>query len=59
MADDLIARLGELLKKRPWYELPRLMADSRLVELPLRADPRLATFLFSGEAPTRVLGARV
>ncbi len=33
MADDLIAKLGELLKKRPWYELPRLLADVRLVEI--------------------------
>ena len=23
MADDLIAKLGELLKKKPWYQLPR------------------------------------
>ena len=26
MADDLTAKLGELLKKKPWYELPRLLA---------------------------------
>jgi hypothetical protein len=33
MADDLISKLGDLLKKRPWYELPRLLADSRLVQM--------------------------
>ncbi len=30
MADDLIGKLGELLKKKPWYQLPRLLADGRL-----------------------------
>ena len=33
MADDLTAKLGELLKKKPWYELPRLLADLRLYDI--------------------------
>jgi len=33
MADELADRLGDLLKRRPWYELPRLLADARLVEM--------------------------
>jgi hypothetical protein len=33
MADDLIAKLGVLLNKKPWYELPRLLADVRLYEI--------------------------
>ena len=33
MADDLTARLGDLLKKKPWYELPRLLADVRLYQI--------------------------
>jgi Animal haem peroxidase len=33
MADDLTAKLGELLKKKPWYELPRLLADVRLYDI--------------------------
>ena len=33
MADDLITKLGELLKRKPWYELPRLLADVRLYDI--------------------------
>ena len=33
MADDLFDKLGDLLKKKPWYELPRLLADGRLVQM--------------------------
>ena len=33
MADDLIGKLGNLVKKRPWYELPRLLAEGQLVEI--------------------------
>ena len=31
--DDLLGRLGTLLNRRPWYELPRLLAEGRLVEM--------------------------
>jgi hypothetical protein len=30
---DLLSRLGDLLNRRPWYELPRLLAEGRLVEI--------------------------
>ena len=33
MADDLLGRIGNLLNKRPWYKLPRLLAMGRLVEI--------------------------
>ena len=33
MADDFFDKLGDLLKKKPWYELPRLLADGRLVQM--------------------------
>src|SRR5687767_10519314 len=33
MADELFDKLGDLLKKKPWYELPRLLADGRLVAM--------------------------
>jgi hypothetical protein len=33
MADGLLGRIGDLLKRRPWYELPRLLAMGRLVEV--------------------------
>ena len=33
MPEDLSARLGSLLKDRPWYKLPRLLAMARLVEI--------------------------
>jgi hypothetical protein len=33
MADEFIDKLGDLLKKKPWYELPRLLADGRLVQM--------------------------
>ena len=34
MADDLLGRdCGDLLNRRPWYELPRLLAMGRLVEM--------------------------
>ena len=33
MADEFFDKLGDLLKKKPWYELPRLLADGRLVEM--------------------------
>jgi hypothetical protein len=36
MADDLADKIGDLLKKKPWYELPRLLADGRLVEMRTR-----------------------
>ena len=43
MADDLIGKLGDLFKKKPWYQLPYLLAAGRLVEIRdelrgLRAD---------------------
>jgi hypothetical protein len=31
MSDDLIKKLDDLVKKRPWYELPRLLAEGQLV----------------------------
>jgi hypothetical protein len=33
MADDLIGKLGDLFKKKPWYQLPYLLAAGRLVEI--------------------------
>ncbi len=33
MADDLLGRIGDLLRRRPWYELPRLLAMPRLIEM--------------------------
>ena len=33
MADEFFDKLGDLLKKKPWYELPRLLADGRLVQM--------------------------
>ena len=33
MADDLLGRIGNLLNRRPWYELPRLLAAGRLMEM--------------------------
>jgi hypothetical protein len=33
MADDMLSKLGELLKKKPWYQLPRLLADGQLVQM--------------------------
>lgn len=33
MPDDLIGKVGGLLKRKPWYELPRLLAMPRLVEM--------------------------
>lgn len=33
MGDDLLGRIGELLNRRPWHELPRLLAMGRLLEI--------------------------
>ena len=33
MADELTEKLGKLLQEKPWYQLPRLLADARLVEM--------------------------
>jgi hypothetical protein len=33
MSDDLIKKLDDLVKKRPWYELPRLLAEGQLVQI--------------------------
>jgi len=33
MSDDLTARVADLLKRREWYELPRLFALGRLIEI--------------------------
>lgn len=33
MSDQLIERLGELFKNRPWHKLPRLLAMGKLVEI--------------------------
>ena len=33
MAEDLLGRIGRLLNRRPWYELPRFLAMGRLVEI--------------------------
>jgi hypothetical protein len=30
---DLLSRLGDILNRRPWYQLPRLLAEGRLVEI--------------------------
>jgi hypothetical protein len=54
MADDLTAKLGELLKKKPWYELPRLPADLRLYDI--RNELR-AKNLHDTQHPRPALGA--
>jgi hypothetical protein len=33
MGDDLLGRIGGLLKKRPWYKLPRLFAVGELIKI--------------------------
>ena len=33
MSDDLIEKLGELIRNRPWYKLPRLLAMRRLIDI--------------------------
>ncbi|HUE88362.1 MAG TPA: peroxidase family protein [Vicinamibacterales bacterium] len=33
MADNLLDRIGTLLRRRPWYELPRFLAMPRLIEM--------------------------
>jgi hypothetical protein len=33
MPDSLLSRIGGLLQRRPWYELPRLLAMPRLFEI--------------------------
>jgi hypothetical protein len=33
MSDDLLGKIGELLNRRPWYQLPRLLAMGRLLEI--------------------------
>jgi hypothetical protein len=33
MPGDLTSRIGDLLRKRPWYKLPRLLAMGRLIEM--------------------------
>jgi len=33
MPDDLIERISDLVKRRPWYKLPRLLAMRRLVDI--------------------------
>ena len=33
MTDSLLSNLGQLLHRRPWYELPKLLAMPRLVEI--------------------------
>ena len=33
MSDDLTQRLGDLLKNRPWYKLPRLLAMGKLIQM--------------------------
>ena len=33
MADNLLGRIGDLLQRRQWYELPRLLAMPRLIEM--------------------------
>jgi hypothetical protein len=33
MADSLLDRVGALLRRRPWYELPRILAMPRLIEM--------------------------
>jgi len=33
MADRLLDRITGLLKKKPWYEMPRLLASVRLSEI--------------------------
>jgi Animal haem peroxidase len=48
MSDDLIEKLGELIRNRPWYKLPRLLAMRRLIDI--RNDLR-AQNLHDTEAP--------
>ena len=33
MPDNLLGRIGDLLQRRPWYELPRLLSMPRLIEM--------------------------
>ena len=33
MADDLLARIGTVFARRPWFQLPRLFAMLRLIEI--------------------------
>jgi len=33
MADDLIGKIGDLLKKKPWYQLPLFIGGSQLVAM--------------------------
>jgi hypothetical protein len=33
MADDLLGKIGDLLHRRQWYELPRLLAMGKLVQI--------------------------
>ena len=33
MADDLLGRIGTVIARRPWYQLPRLFAMLRLIEI--------------------------
>jgi Animal haem peroxidase len=33
MPDNLLGRIGDLLRRKPWYELPRLLAMPRLIEM--------------------------
>jgi hypothetical protein len=49
--DDLAGRINNLLNKRPWYELPRLLAEGRLVEI--RNELRLKN-LYDTEEPADV-----
>ena len=33
MSDKVLGRLGDLVRRRPWYRLPRLLAMPQLVEI--------------------------
>lgn len=53
MSDDLLGRIGSLLGRKPWYELPRLLAMGRLLEI--RNDLR-ALNLHDTEEPALPVG---
>ena len=51
MADDLLGRIGGLLKQRPWYKLPRLLAMRELLEI--RNDLRQKNLHDTDEPPAK------
>ena len=49
MSDDLLERIGNLLNRRPWHELPRLLAMRKLVDM--RNDLRALNLHDTEEPP--------